>query len=174
MNISLHNDPLNHFFLITNPCFNIMHISLVQSRLNTLNTAFPPQRLSCSSPTPARPLPPTSASGRKWTRLHHLASCSHSHSGQREGKCQGRHSHPLAKRLTGSMIKFSASLIDYCVMFFQSTTNSYLLVRTEVSVFLINNLLFIKSISGKIIDSPCSTPCPARWRWWSDLSQDTA
>ena len=91
---SLHNDPLNHFFLITNPCFNIMHISLVQSRLNTLNTAFPPQRLLCSSLTPARPLPPTSASGRKWTRLHHLASCSHSHSGQREGKCQGRHSHP--------------------------------------------------------------------------------
>ena len=91
---SLHNDPLNHVFLITNPCFNAMHISLVQSRLNTLNTAFPPQRLSCSSPTPARPLPPTSASGRKWTRLHHLASCSHSHSGQREGKCQGRHSHP--------------------------------------------------------------------------------
>ena len=66
-------------------------------------------------------------------------------------------------RATVRSYPWLASLTYYWVVFSLPTTNSYFLVRTEMSVFLVNNLFFIQgkesSVTypslGKIIDFRC-------------------
>jgi len=91
------------------------------------------------------------------------ASSLHSHTGQREGTGQSRVDTAilflLPQKVTDSKIKTLASLSHYYLAFSLYITNSYFLVRTEVSVFLTNSFLLITDICNIPSLVRFSLPC---------------